>query len=135
MRARNVLFTAVILGAAANTSATAQDNSGEALYMNACAVCHGTTAAGDGPMAEFMNVPVPNLRQLSQRNDGIYPMLEVIQTIDGRSGIRAHGSEMPFWGTLFKADAVADAGVYGSEVIVRGQMLSLALYLEELQDE
>lgn len=135
MRVRNVLITAVVLGMAAATSATAQDESGEALYMNACAVCHGATAAGDGPLAEFMTVAVPNLRQLSQRNDGIYPMLQVIQTIDGRSGIRAHGSEMPFWGTQFKADAVEDAGVYGSEVIVRGKMLSLALYLEEMQDE
>jgi hypothetical protein len=135
MRARNPFFTAAILGAVATTGAVAQDESGEALYMNACAVCHGTTAAGDGSLAEFMNVPVPNLRQLSQRNDGIYPMLEVIQTIDGRSGIRAHGSEMPFWGNLFKADAVDDGGMYGSEVIVRGQMLSLALYLEELQEE
>lgn len=135
MRIQNVLYAAVLLGSVAATSAAAQQNGGQALYMDACAVCHGTSAMGDGPMAEFMTVDVPNLRQLSRQNDGVFPMLDVIQTIDGRTGIRSHGSEMPFWGDQFKAESIADAGIYGSEIIVRGKMLSLALYLETLQVE
>ena len=135
MRIGKILGAAVLFGSAITTSAVAQDEAGEGLYMNACAVCHGASAMGDGPMAEFINVSIPNLRQLSRQNDGVFPMLEVIQTIDGRSGLRSHGSEMPFWGNQFKAESIEDAGTYGSEIIVRGKILSLALYLEMIQDE
>lgn len=135
MRIGKVLYAAILMGSTAVNSAVAQSNEGESLYMEACAVCHGASAMGQGPLSEFMNIEVPSLLELSRNNDGVFPMLEVIQTIDARSGIRPHGSEMPFWGNLFKADAVDDAGVYGSEVIVRGKILSLAQYLESIQVE
>jgi mono/diheme cytochrome c family protein len=117
------------------SSAVAADNTGEELDMEACATCHGAAGMGEGPMAEFMTTNVPNLALLSQQNDGVYPMLKVIQTMDGRTGIRGHGSAMPVWGSQFKAESVGDAGVYGAEIIVRGKMLSLALYVQSLQEE
>ena len=135
MRTGTLISAAILIGSAVATGAAAQDETGKALYVNACAVCHGATGIGDGPMAEVLNVQIPNLQQLSQKNDGVFPMLDVIHIIDGRTGVRSHGSEMPFWGNQFKSESVGDAGVYGSEVIVRGKMLSLALYLESIQDE
>jgi mono/diheme cytochrome c family protein len=118
------------------TATTAMaDETGEALYIDACSSCHGAAAMGQGPMAEYMSVEVPSLRELSANNDGVFPMLDVIQIIDGRTGVRGHGSEMPVWGRQFKAEMLDEAGIYGSEVYARGKILSLVYYLESIQSE
>ncbi|RXV63887.1 3-methyladenine DNA glycosylase [Roseovarius sp. A46] len=109
------------------------DELGKAEYMSACASCHGESAAGDGPLAELMTVPVPSLTGLSAANDGAYPMLNVIHTIDGRQGTRGHGYPMPVWGSRFKAE-LENTGPYGAEILVRGRILSIAYYLETLQE-
>jgi mono/diheme cytochrome c family protein len=113
---------------------TAQaEDLGKEEYMNSCATCHGEKAKGAGPLAELMTVPVPSLTDLSAQNDGVFPMLRVIHTIDGRPGIKGHGYPMPVWGKRFEAD-IEDAGPYGSETLIRGRILSLALYLESIQE-
>ena len=112
---------------------SAADEAGEIEYKSTCANCHGDNGAGDGPLAGFMNTPVPDLTMLSASNDGVFPMLEVIQTIDGRSGVRGHGTEMPLWGEHFKSRSESMAGEYGAELIVRGRVLSLAYYLASIQ--
>lgn len=108
------------------------DDAGQQEYMDNCASCHGESGVGDGPLAELMTVPVPDLTQLSANNDGVFPMLDVIMFIDGRQGIRGHGYPMPVWGSAFKADA-GDIGEYGAELEARGRVLSLAYYLESIQ--
>lgn len=113
--------------------AQAQSSAGEEEYMQACASCHGASGVGDGPLAELMTVPVPDLTQISANNDGEFPMLEVIQVIDGRTGVRGHGYPMPVWGDRFEAEAVPQAGQYGAELLVRGRVLALATYLESIQ--
>ncbi len=118
--------------AAVSTSALAQD-AGEHEYMNSCASCHGASGTGDGPLADLMTVDLPDLTQLSAQNDGEFPMLDVIMTIDGRSGIRGHGFPMPVWGDRFKVEA-SEAGNYAAEIETRGRVLSLALYLQSLQE-
>ena len=129
-------FTAAILSGSALTATTALgEETGQSLYMDACASCHGAAAMGMGTMAEFMSVRVPNLNELAKNNDGVFPMLDVIQIIDGRTGVRGHGSEMPVWGREFKAELLEDAGIYGSEIYARGKVLSLAYYLESIQSE
>lgn len=117
----------------AASAATAQDAVGKAEYMQACAACHGEYGVGAGPLAELMTVPVPDLTTLSTRNAGVFPMLDVIQSIDGRTGVRGHGYPMPVWGDRFKASAVESAGEYGAELVVRGRILSIAYYLESIQ--
>ncbi len=99
--------------------------------MENCATCHGPHGLGDGPMAEFMTLRVPDLTALSASSDGAFPMLRVIQAIDGRTGVRGHGTEMPIWGAEYKADAAATD--YGAEIEARGRILSLAYYLQSLQ--
>jgi mono/diheme cytochrome c family protein len=126
------LCAAVAAGLILVSPTARADDAGQKEYMNACASCHGPAGLGDGPMAEFMSVKVPDLTQLSAQNDGVFPMLDVIQMVDGRTGVRAHGSEMPVWGNQFKGEASA-AGPYGGEVIARGRVLSLAYYLESIQ--
>lgn len=48
-------------------------------------------------MANVVNIPSPNLTLLAKNNGGVFPMLGVLQVIDGRSGVRAHGGVMPLW--------------------------------------
>lgn len=115
------------------TGAAMADETGKQEYMDNCATCHGESGMGQGPLAELMTVDVPSLTTLSKNNDGVFPMLDVIQTIDGRQGTRGHGYPMPVWGNRF-SERIEDAGPYGGEVIVRGRVLSLAYYLESIQE-
>ena len=108
------------------------DEYGSEEFLNSCASCHGEAAAGDGPLAELMTVKVPALTGLSAANEGVFPMLQVIHTIDGRMGVKGHGFPMPVWGKRFKQE-IEMAGPYGAEAIVRGRILSLAYYLESIQ--
>ncbi|MBY6203075.1 cytochrome c [Maritalea mobilis] len=113
----------------------AQSEAGMLEYQRACASCHGIAAQGNGPLAEFMTVPVPDLTQISLNNDGEFPMLQVIQIIDGRTGVRGHGYPMPVWGDRFSTELAPEIGEYGAELIVRGRILALATHLESIQEE
>lgn len=129
-------FVAAAALALANwtTPVAAQDAGiGEELYMQYCATCHGTDGAGGGPLTDILSTPVADLTGLAARNDGEFPMLEVIHIIDGRTGLRGHGGPMPTYGDVFTAEVGGDMGPYGSVLETRGRILSLALYLESLQ--
>ncbi|MFD1343958.1 c-type cytochrome [Litorisediminicola beolgyonensis] len=120
--------------ALAGTTATA-DEMGQTDFMEGCAGCHGESGKGQGPLAELLNVAIPDLTQLSAGNDGVFPMLKVIHTIDGRTSLKAHGGPMPIWGTVFKSHAASASGVYGGpEAVTRGRILSIAYYLESIQE-
>ena len=111
------------------------EDTGKEEYTNYCASCHGQSAAGDGPLAELLTVQVPSLTGLKAANDGAFPMLNVIHTIDGRQATRGHGQPMPVWGKSFEIQADADGlGAYGGETVVRGRILSIAYYLESIQE-
>lgn len=116
------------------SGAVSADEVGKDEYMARCATCHGESAEGDGPLAELMTVPVPDLTSIAERNDGVFPMLEIIYVIDGRTGVRGHGYPMPVWGSRYRAEIGDSAGPYGAELEVRGRILSLAYYLQSIQD-
>ena len=54
------------------------------------------------------------------------------RTVDGRQGTRGHGYPMPVCGKRLARDL--DTDDYGSEEIIRGRILSIAYYLESLQE-
>ena len=109
------------------------EEAGQAAYEQYCATCHGPGGKGDGNLTEILSVPVSDLTQLSANNEGVFPMLHVIQTIDGRTGIRGHEQPMPTYGALFK-ERMAEIGPYAAEVALRGEILSIAYYLETIQE-
>lgn len=114
--------------------AAAQDEAiGKQLFDTHCAVCHGTSARGDGDMSGIMTIPAPDLTLLSRQNDGQFPMLKVVHIIDGRTGVRAHGNPMPLFGDTFGAAEDTTADPYGKVIVSRGKVMSVALYLESLQ--
>lgn len=134
------LVRALGLGAALACAggAALADDAGEREYMNSCASCHGVDGKGNGPVASAyaMTIGKP-LTRLAAENDGVFPMLDVIQIIDGRQGVRGHGTDagMPVWGAVYKAPLAGEIGPYAAEIAVRGRILSLAYYLESIQEE
>lgn len=127
----SLLRAAAILAVSAGVAAA--EEIGEAEYMQTCAVCHGESGKGDGPLAELMTVTMPDLTRIAAASDGAFPLQEIIMVIDGRTGIRGHGYPMPIWGSRFEAE-MSDTGPMASELAVRGRVLSLALYLESIQE-
>ncbi len=135
MPARSFTIACLAGFALAGAVSAQQTDVGAQLYADYCAACHGATGMGDGDMADVVNVPSPNLTRLAANNGGVFPMLDVLHVIDGRSGTRAHGGAMPLWGRVFSDQVGTDQGEYGSALEVRGRILSLAKYLESLQQQ
>lgn len=127
------LFAAMFGSFVCTSNVASAEDAGHAEYVSACAACHGVDGRGDGPIAELLTIDVPALTKLSAANEGAFPMLKVIHAIDGRQSIRGHGNPMPVWGQQFEVEAEG-YGPYGSEAVVRGRVLSIAYYLESIQE-
>ena len=130
---RAILCSAVAIGMS-TTVALAQSEAGLQEYIQACASCHGLAGHGDGPLAEYMTVEVPDITQISISNNGEFPMYQIIGIIDGRTDVRAHGSSMPVWGNRYMTDISPETGEYAAELLVRGRILALATHLEAIQE-
>jgi mono/diheme cytochrome c family protein len=84
---------------------------GKELYRKHCAACHGVDGAGNGPAAESMKTPPPDLTGILKRNRGVFPRLEVVRFIEGERPVSAHGSkEMPIWGRTFSQSPRGSTG-------------------------
>lgn len=129
-----ILAATSLLGATAVLSqeATQEFQAGRDEFLVACAACHGEAGDGKGEIATMFKTRVPDLTGIAERNDGVFPLLKVIQTIDGRALVRGHGNPMPVFGDRFRADASGDA-LLGTEALARGRVLELALYLQSIQ--
>ncbi len=104
--------------------------SGKEMYVNYCAVCHGTEGKGNGPAADALKTPPADLTVLSKNNGGTYPALKVGSAIRGDAQVAAHGSkEMPVWGKLFRSVS----GGHESEVDQR--VANLVAYIKTLQSK
>ena len=104
--------------------------SGSELFRTYCAVCHGRSARGDGPLAANMKKPPPDLTQFAARNGGTFPAALVAQIIDGRRPVTGHGGpDMPVWGDAFKQSRLGS-----SEESVQARIKALVEYLETLQE-
>ena len=103
---------------------------GADLFAQHCAQCHGVDARGDGDAVEFKNVDIPDLRTIKKRNDGNFPLAEIIRTIDGRAELESHGGRfMPAWGEVFSFDE--DRG----DALAHARILNLVLYLDGIQED
>lgn len=126
-------LAALALMALAGT-ATAQDAvEGAALFAQRCAVCHGSEATGNGPMAPVLLVQPKDLTQLAAAEGGVFPMLRVIQRIDGRDPLVSHGSDMPVWGALFEGDDTAMKLPSGQPMLMGRALADLVVFLQEIQ--
>lgn len=135
MTTKPILLAALLSASAAGAQAVDPDFArGYDEYMAACAACHGEAADGNGPIATMFRDPVPGLTGLAADNDGVFPVLEIFQIIDGRTAVRAHGNPMPVFGARYKADIGAEVGAWGAEPAVRARVLELVHYLQSIQE-
>ena len=101
--------------------------SGEVMYKQYCAACHGADAKGHGPAAGSLKMRPPDLTTLANRHGGNFPYGYVSDVL--LSGpLAAHGSAaMPTWGPIF---FYLDKH---SETVVRQRVKNLSDYLASLQ--
>ncbi len=127
------LFACVLL--LSTGSALAGDPSpevGAGLFADHCASCHGAEATGGGPLAVTMGIAAPDLTGLAAAAGG-FPLVRVVEVIEGRAPVPGHGTAMPAFGPLMTGeDAVLD-GPGGEPVRADLGILSLAAWLEGVQ--
>lgn len=103
---------------------------GFGLYQRHCSGCHGSTGRGDGSTARFLEVPPPDLTELSATNSGEFPAEHAYQIIEGRNEGQVPGRRaMPLWGYAFTADSTDQ---HRGEV-ARQRINDLVSYLETIQ--
>ena len=111
-------------------------DSGAKTYFRFCSVCHGGDGQGNGSYAINLTTPPPNLTRLAEKNNALFPWKQAYESIDGRSKHLAHGTtEMPVWSQLFDLRSWGQDHTEFADVIVRGRIFELLLYLESIQHE
>jgi mono/diheme cytochrome c family protein len=136
-------ISAIVVGAALSATpvvghAQAVDI-GKREYSNSCAVCHGASGKGDGPLAAVLNRPVADLTKIEANNNGILPVDRIYAVIDGRQAVQTHGPrDMPLWGNVFSTDVAAGlcfglASPKELEDLVKGRIFALIGYIHTLQ--
>jgi mono/diheme cytochrome c family protein len=101
--------------------------SGEDMYKQYCATCHGADGKGRGPSSAEFKTPLPDLTTLANRHGGKFPYAYVYDVLFwGR--LAAHGSPtMPVWGPIFRSLDKRDDNV------VRRRIENISAYLVCLQ--
>ena len=101
--------------------------SGEVMYKQYCAPCHGADAKGHGPAAGSLKTAPPDLTTLANRHDGKFPY-GYLSDVLLLGPLAVHGSAaMPTWGPIF---LYLDKR---NETAVRQRIKSLSDYLASLQ--
>jgi mono/diheme cytochrome c family protein len=105
-----IICSALVAAAlSARVSIAADIDQGQKLYMQYCASCHGKDGKGNGPVAGYLKIKVPDLTLLKQQNKGTYRVDDVMSAIDGRRVVRAHGDrQMPVWGEVFREEVAKE---------------------------
>jgi mono/diheme cytochrome c family protein len=137
-RARRAAALAAALAAAAPAGAEEPPTgpeAGRAVFLEACAGCHGAGARGDGPTAALLTVDVPDLTRFAARNGGAYDIGRVIRTVDGRVGLAAHGGPMPMFGGLLTGPSAVVDGPDGTPLTTTAPILAVARWLETVQED
>lgn len=129
-RVARILGLGVLLGVGASQAQQTVDF-GRREFERSCASCHGIDANGLGPMRYYLTRQPPDLTTLTRRNGGVFPYLQLWETIDGRAAplFGAHGArEMPVWGDVYLDDEQHTNGWFG-----RNRIAALLDYLERVQ--
>lgn len=132
---RRMTLAAVILTGGTLLAACAPEpapSPGEQAYQDYCAICHGTRALGDGPMASEMKVPPPDLTLIASRNSGVFPLRAVADTVYGYSG--KHDADlMPEFSPLLDGPDVAVPKAGETYEVMPMRLAEVVTYLESLQ--
>jgi mono/diheme cytochrome c family protein len=102
---------------------------GSDAFKSYCGSCHGTSARGDGPLANELRYRPADLTRIAKRNGGKFDGEQVFRIIDGRKPVKGHGgTDMPVWGDAFRQSVDGY-----SEASVKARIQSLVDYLASVQ--
>lgn len=105
-------------------------NSGERMYKQYCAACHGKDGKGDGPAVAALKTPPADLTMLAMNNGGKFPAEHVIAVLQMGTAEAAHGTkDMPVWGPLF----YALGGLEPSTDVAQLRISNLTNYIKSIQ--
>ena len=86
VRQLSILLPAIMLFTIGSFAAdTPSPSSGKQLYQSYCGSCHGADAKGSGPVASALKTLPTDLTLLSKNNNGKFPEMHVIHSIEGES--------------------------------------------------
>jgi len=120
----------LVAGATAAGAAEAEGPS-KAMYQRYCGACHGPEGKGDGIAGTFMRPKPTDLTELAREHGGEFPFQHVMEIIDGRRTVRAHGDPvMPVWGEVLRDQATWDLN---RRAEVQGKLLLITDYLRTIQ--
>jgi len=134
---RHLLLSSALLAATLVTSASPIDDTlpptyvptGQQMFKQYCAVCHGSDAKGQGPLAAMLKTPPPDLTTLAKRHMGKFPYDYVRNILEFGPGPTAHGtSDMPTWGPIFRYNDKQN------ERVVEQRIKNLCDFLASLQE-
>ena len=138
----------IVASAAAGFSAVAlaQDlDAGKSEFQSYCATCHGTDGKGNGPLSKQLKVAPADLTMLARKNNGVFPVDAVYETIYGIRRIIAHGPpDMPIWGDRYYARNTASGSMKPDRYIdpssdpdgiARTRLLAVVDYLIRIQQK
>lgn len=99
------------------------------MFATYCAVCHGPDGRGNGPAAAALKTQPTNLTQLAAKNDGNYPVLQVMGILSSKDSATHGSQEMPMWGDLFKSLGTGDRD------LVHLRLVNLTAYIQSIQEK
>ena len=103
---------------------------GEQMFKQYCAACHGKDGKGHGPLAAVLKTPPADLTTLAKRHDGKFPYEYVESVLQFGPGFPSHGSsDMPTWGPIFRYYDKRD------ERVVKQRIRTLSEYIASLQSD
>lgn len=120
-----------LMSASAKTLAMIEVPSGQELFREHCAQCHGADGTGNGPMAKVLTIAPADLTEISKRANGKFPADRVVEIIRYGGNVTGHGSQvMPIWGRVFSSEG--GGGKVGN-AYSRRAIVELKRYLETIQ--
>ena len=113
-------------------SAASQDAilKGRDLFVLYCTGCHGLDASGGSGSQGVIGA---DLTKISQRRDGVWPMLEVMSIIDGYTRSSTESERMPVITALTEGPVVNFDTGNGETRQVPARLVAIARYLESIQ--
>ena len=135
-----VMVVSVTVSCSAVSSAQDLD-AGKLDFESSCSTCHGIDGKGKGPLGEELRVAPADLT-LAKKNNGVFPVNAVYETIYGIK-IVAHGPpDMPIWGYRYYARNTSPGSKKpdhyvelssDSDAIARTRLLAVVDYLSRIQ--
>jgi hypothetical protein len=128
-----LLMAGLVLCAGSLSARAADDDPNKAAYVRYCGACHGPGGKGDGVASSFMRPAPIDLTQIAKKNGGEFPFMRVMETIDGRATVRAHGDpQMPVWGEIFAKEASRPET---KRAEIQGKVMAITEYIRSIQQK